>query len=147
VLKGGVWYLVAQSGKAVRTYRIAAIEEAEISSQTFVRPKNFDLASHWEKSSRAYEEGLYRETADIKLSPKGFRLLGLLGSHVAEGAQKSRRKPDRHGWIRCTIPVESVAYGVRELMRLGPEVEVLGPPALRAKLKEALAEMLERHRA
>ena len=47
VLKAGVWYLVAQSGNAVRTYRAANIHDAEITDEPFARPKHFDLAAHW----------------------------------------------------------------------------------------------------
>jgi predicted DNA-binding transcriptional regulator YafY len=61
VLKGGVWYLVAESGKSVRTYRAAQIVEAEASDESFARPEEFDLAAHWAKSSRDYEAGLYRD--------------------------------------------------------------------------------------
>lgn len=145
VLKGGVWYLVAQSGKAIRTYRVVQIVEAEITDEPFARPKAFDLAAHWDKSSRDYEAGLYREEAQIRLSPKGLSLLGLLGPHAAQAAEKTVSKPDRQGWVCCSVPIESVNTGVRELMRLGEEVEILGPPALRDKLSATLAAMSARH--
>src|SRR3984885_9575007 len=82
VLKGGVWYLVAQSGKSVRTYRVANVESAEIADQAFERPRKFDLAAHWEKSSREYERGVYQGMADIRLSPRGMSLIDLLGPYV-----------------------------------------------------------------
>jgi predicted DNA-binding transcriptional regulator YafY len=147
VLKGGVWYLVAQSGKAVRTYRVANIHGVEISEEPFARPKSFDLARYWVKSSREYEAGVYREAADVRLTPQGYALLGLLGPYVTEAAARTAKKPDRKGRIRCTIPVESASYGVRELMRLGEEVEVIGPPALREKYFATLAAMTRRHEA
>src|SRR5947207_5470736 len=65
VLKGGVWYLVAQSGKSIRTYRVAQIVEAETSDEEFGRPERFDLAAHWERASRSYETRVYRELADV----------------------------------------------------------------------------------
>ena len=49
VLKAGIWYLVAQRGKSIRTYRVANIHDARISDETFTRPKEFDLAAHWER--------------------------------------------------------------------------------------------------
>jgi hypothetical protein len=36
--------------------------------------------------------------------------------------------------VRCTLPLESLETGVRELLRLGEEVQVIGPPLLRAQL-------------
>jgi predicted DNA-binding transcriptional regulator YafY len=147
VLKGGIWYLVAQSGKSVRSYRAANILDAQIADEMFARPAKFDLAGYWQKSSRDYEAGVYREQAEVRLSQDGFARLNLLGPYVMEAAAKTARKPDRQGWVRCTVPIESIDYGVRELMRLGEDVEVLGPPALRARMAAKLEATSKRYRA
>lgn len=145
VLKGGVWYLVALSGTSIRTFRAARIYDAELCSQTFDRPKGFDLAAHWEMAARDYEASVYREQADVRLSPRGLELLELLGPHVVAAAAKTSRKLDRAGWARCKIPIESLAYGVRELMRLGADVNVIGPPALRARMAATAARIVSIH--
>lgn len=147
VLKGGLWYLVAQSGKSTRTYRVANIYDAEITEKTFVRPQSFDLVAYWEKASREYEAGVYREKAELRLSQKGLSLLALLGPYVKEAAAKTATRADRNGWMRCTVPIESIDFGVRELMRLGEEMEVVGPRALRERMASTLAGMSRRHRA
>ena len=67
VLKAGVWYLVAQSGKAIRTYRASNIHGATMSDEPFARPRHFDLAAHWRDAVRDYEAGVYHETADVRL--------------------------------------------------------------------------------
>ncbi len=145
VLKGGVWYLVAQSGKAIRTYRVAAIQDAEIEDADFPRPRNFDLAAYWLKSSRDYETGLYREEADVRLSPKGIIRLQAFGPHVAEAAAKSAGQPNRRGWVRCRLPIESFESGARDLIRLGEEAEILGPPALLQTVLTMLARLSRHH--
>jgi len=145
VLKAGVWYLIAQGGKKIRTYRVANIHDAEITDEPVMRPKDFDLAAHWEKAANAYEAAIWRGTAEVRLSPRGVPLLEQLGSTVAEAARASA-KTDREGWVRCTIPIESDVHGVRELMRLCDDVEVLGPPALRKTMAATLAAMAHRHR-
>ncbi|HEY3779346.1 MAG TPA: YafY family protein [Rhizomicrobium sp.] len=144
VLKAGTWYLVAQSGKAIRTYRMASIHDPEITDEVFERPKRFDLAAHWNNACRDYETGLWRGQAEVRLSPRGVALLELLGSQVKDAAHETG-KPDRDGWIRCTLPIESEAQGMRELIRLCEDVEVLGPPALRKMMAETLALMARRH--
>ncbi|HEX4159171.1 MAG TPA: WYL domain-containing protein [Rhizomicrobium sp.] len=144
VLKAGTWYLVGQTGKAIRTYRVANIENAEVTDESFERPKNFDLATHWAKACHDYEEGLWRAHADVRLSPKGVALLALLGSHVEQAARETA-KPDADGWVRCTIPIETDAHGVRELMRLCEDMELIGPPALRDTLAATLAAMSSRY--
>ncbi len=139
VLKGGVWYLVAQSGKSVRTYRVAQIVDAEITDEPYARPPAFDLAAHWAKSAQAYEAGTYREEVQVRISPTGISRLAFLGPPLVEAVAQSGRKPDRRGWIRCTVPVEPGETGLRELLRLGDEIEIIGPPAAR----EQMAAMLE----
>jgi predicted DNA-binding transcriptional regulator YafY len=134
VLKGGVWYLVAQGGKSIRTYRASKIRDAEVGDEGFTRPRGFDLAAHWATAARDYEAGVYHGVAEVRLSPRGLELLALLGPRVAEVAARTARRPDRLGWVRCTLPIESMENGVRELMRLGEDVVVLGPADLRARL-------------
>jgi predicted DNA-binding transcriptional regulator YafY len=145
VLKGGVWYLVAQSGKSVRTYRVANIVDAAISDEAYPRPKVFDLAAHWEKSARAYEVTTFGAVADIRLSPKGLQRLKNLGGQMADAAGKSAGKPDRNGWVRCSVPIEPGEPGLRELLRLGDESEIIGPAALREQMTVLLAAMSRRY--
>jgi predicted DNA-binding transcriptional regulator YafY len=139
VLKGGVWYLVALAGRTIRTYRVANVEDATVLDTEAERPAGFDLPAHWAQASRAYELGYYRGEAQVRLSPRGLRLLAPLGPHVVEAARASAGPPDAEGWTHCSLPIESPDDGVRELMRLGAEVEVVGPPALRARMLETLA--------
>jgi predicted DNA-binding transcriptional regulator YafY len=146
VLKAGVWYLVAQKDAWYRTYRVGRMTEAEVTDEPYARPANFDLAAWWTEASREYELATYRGTATIRLSPRGRSLVDLLGPYVVKAVEKTASKPDRRGWIRCTIPVESPQGGIRELMRLGDDVEVISPDTLRAQLIEALRNALERYR-
>ncbi|MEP7042156.1 MAG: YafY family protein [Dokdonella sp.] len=146
VLKGGIWYLVAQSGTSVRTYRVANIHAAEICADAFTRPRSFDLAAHWDNAVRAYEAGVYHEQAEVRISPAGMKRLELLGPYVTSAAAATAGKPDRRGWVRCTLPIESHDFGVRELMRLGEDVIVLGPPALRTRLARTVERIARLHR-
>jgi predicted DNA-binding transcriptional regulator YafY len=145
VLKGGVWYLIAQGGKTIRTYRVANIQDAQPTDDMVARPRAFDLAAHWETASRDYEAGVYRVHAEVRLSPKGRALLRMLGPHVAAAADDTATQPDEAGWVRCVLPIESEADGVRELLRLADEVEVVGPSDLRAKMAEAIAALSTRY--
>jgi predicted DNA-binding transcriptional regulator YafY len=147
VLKGGVWYLVAQNSRSICTYRAVNIHDAEICDESFTRPRQFDLVAHWEKSVREYEAGVYHDYADVRLSPIGLKRLSLLGPYVTSAASKTAGKPDRKGWIRCKLPIESLDFGVRELLRLGDQVIVLGPPALRAELAQTADRIARLHAA
>jgi len=82
----------------------------------------------------------------VRLSPKGVDRLEALGPYVAAAAANSAQKPDRDGWVRCRLPVESFDLGVRDMLRLGEEVEVLSPPAFRAQVAKTLKILAARYR-
>ena len=145
VLKAGTWYLVADVSQQLRTYRISNIVELAVTHERFVRPKDFDLAHFWTESSRAYEVGLYRDKAVLRLSPRGFSRLELLGSAVAEAASESAQPTNRDGWRRVEIPIESVEQAASDFFRLGAEVEVLKPRELRRRLAMAARSMARRN--
>jgi hypothetical protein len=44
------------------------------------------------------------------------------------------------------LPLESFELGVRDMLRLGEEVEVLGPPAFRAQIAKTLKALAARYR-
>ncbi|HTQ14214.1 MAG TPA: YafY family protein [Rhizomicrobium sp.] len=142
VLKGGVWYLVAEYAKRILTWRASAIVEAEMLDEPFARPRRFDLAAHWAAASRAYEEGLYSDRAKVRLSPRGRMLLA---PHVSARVEAFAARTDEDGWLTCDMPIEPGRQGLRELMRLGADVEVLGPPNLRAQLHAEAKALAGRH--
>jgi len=145
VLKAGIWYLVAQKGVAYRTYRVGRISEPHVLDEPYARPAKFDLAAWWQQSSREYEATAYRASATIRLSPRGRSLLGLLGPYVVEAVAKTASAPDESGWIRCTIPLEFGDLGIRELLRLGADAEVVSPESIRTQMRDALREASERY--
>ena len=138
VLKAGIWYLVAEKGAAIRTYRVGRITAAEMLDAPYARPAKFDLAAWWGRSAREYELATYTQHATVRVSPRGFALLDLLGPYVLAAATRTASAPDRRGWVRCTIPLESVDHGIGELMRLRENVEVVSPAALRKGIADAL---------
>ncbi|MFJ8213192.1 helix-turn-helix transcriptional regulator [Streptomyces sp. NPDC096033] len=148
VLKGGIWYLVAgvaSMAGSPRTYRVSRLLAVAETGGTFERPAGFDLAAHWEESSRRLEAVLHQETALLRISPRAQRLLpmqfGAPGARALEGAGA----PDAEGWVEVELSVESRAVAVGDLLRLGVEAEVLGPPELRAAVAEAVGALAARY--
>jgi predicted DNA-binding transcriptional regulator YafY len=142
VLKGGAWYLVARASGQDRTYRVGRILELEPLNQHFERPERFDLANFWETWSESFEARMYRGEAVIKLSPRGREMLPYLAAPAVNRAvEESADSPDRDGWVRATIPIESREHASGELLRLGAGVEVLAPLELRARIAETVASL------
>jgi predicted DNA-binding transcriptional regulator YafY len=141
VLKAGTWYLVADSGGQMRTYRISNIVELTPTDERFTRPKDFDLVRFWTASSRAYEVGLYRDKAVLRVSPRGRERLHWLGSAAVEAARDTAGPPDSTGWVTVEVPIESVEQAAIYFLQLGTEAEVLKPRELRRRLAASAREM------
>ncbi|HKU95503.1 MAG TPA: WYL domain-containing protein, partial [Vineibacter sp.] len=134
VLKAGVWYVVARAGGKLRTYRLSNILELSVLDARFHRPAEFDLAQHWAVSTQSFETQIYRDTALLRASPQGLKLLAGLSPAVADAVGRATQAPDADGWVRVVIPIESVEHAAHELLKLRAEAEVLGPAALRQRL-------------
>jgi predicted DNA-binding transcriptional regulator YafY len=142
VLKGGAWYLVARHRREPRTYRVAAVESAQVLDERFVRPATFDLAGYWGESTRRFEQGVYRDFATLRVSALGLNRLRGFSPIVAQAADRTASRPDRRGWRRVTVPIEGVEHAAREMLRLGDEAVVLEPAALRDALHATVRQML-----
>lgn len=160
VLKGGIWYLVARAAEAgedasasgqaegaVRTYRVGRFLAVDTLGEGFEHPEGFELAAYWEESARRMEAATRRQTAVVRLSPRARRLLPMWFGAAGVRALATAGPPDGGGWVRVELAVESESVAVGDLLRLGAEAEVLGPPELRRALADAVAELAVRYRA
>ncbi|MBT2407138.1 MULTISPECIES: YafY family protein [unclassified Streptomyces] len=145
VLKGGIWYLVAQVDETARTYRVGRFLAVENLGEGFERPAGFDLAAYWEESSSRLEAALHRQTAVVRLSPRARKLLPMLFGTAGTEALAKAGAADADGWVQVHLPVEAQAVAVGDLLRLGAGAEVLGPPELRQALAEAVAALAVRY--
>ena len=143
VLKVGNWYLMARAtaastgqGSAVRTYNVGRLLEVRVLAERFERPRAFDLAAAWEQSQAGYAERVYVHWVDVRLSPRGLDLLSLLGAYPACRARELASPPDADGRVITRLPLESARHAEHALLRLGTDLEVLGPPELRQRMEQ-----------
>lgn len=136
VMKGGLWYLVAAAKKQPRTYRVSNIQSLEILDARAQRPPRFDLARFWTEWSRDFESRLLSDRAVVKLSPLGARLLRDVSPAAHEALLTTQKPAKRDGWVKAEIPIEGGPHAIRQFLRLGAEVEVVEPAALRTALAE-----------
>lgn len=134
VLKGGVWYVVAQRDGNARTYRLSQIQALGPTGETFTRPKNFDLPSHWQEATKQFERDIYVGTARVRANEIGRRKLRGLSDTVRTAVEALTLVPDADGWAEFDVPIEEVGWASHELTKIGDDVEVLGPPELRARV-------------
>ena len=148
VLKAGRWYAVARGASGrFGTYRVSKLLDLRADGVGFERLP-FDLAAHWRDYSAGYDARRLTGTAECRLSPAGLRRLPeLLDSAVVRAGLAAAGPPDPEtGWIRTTLPIESVEYARSSLLRLGAEIEVLSPPELRELMTVSAEAMLALYR-
>jgi predicted DNA-binding transcriptional regulator YafY len=141
VLKGGNWYLVARGEGGFRTYRISRILEVDVLPEPFERAEGFDLAAHWASYLEHFDRRRHRGTAVLRLSRRGLERLSRLLEPAVVAARRTTAGPDAAGRTEIEIPIESVEAAVPELLKLGADVEVVGPEALRAAVVRTLRAM------
>ncbi|UGQ11618.1 WYL domain-containing protein [Yinghuangia sp. ASG 101] len=139
VLKAGQWYVAARSASGrIGSYRVDRFRTAEAGDERFERDPRFDLADYWATAAREFARAMLHEHAVVRLSPLAVEYLPvLLEPTAASDALATAGPPDADGWVTVTLPLETWDIGYFELLRLGPEAEVLHPPEFRARLADA----------
>ncbi|GII32774.1 helix-turn-helix transcriptional regulator [Planotetraspora mira] len=141
ILKGGSWYLAASCDGTVRTYRVSRIIAAEALDETFTRAPDFDLADFWREFAAEFAVRMYTAKAVIRLAPGMQDLLRYtMGADVSDKALADG-VTGADGWIRITLPIESVNHAAWQLLRLGSSVEVLEPAEVRDRIARTVAEL------
>lgn len=150
VLKAGKWYLVAGAGtdRRPRTYRVSRVQASELREDAVQRPEGFDLAAYWSASAEQFARSMLQHEVTARI--RGERLGALryaVDPASAEIAIASAGPPDAEGWVTVVVPTESFDYAHDDLLRFGPDLEVLAPVELRDRLAATARAMAERYAA
>lgn len=147
VLKGGSWYLAGQVDGTVRTYRVARVLDCTPLDDCFDRPADFDLPAYWRAATLRMEADMHPNIAIVRLSPTGVKLLDALSQPYVKARTLIDETADPGGWRVARIPTGKTSWhSAAELLRLGPEAEVVEPADLREKMAEMTLAMAERYR-
>jgi predicted DNA-binding transcriptional regulator YafY len=126
VLKGGAWYLVARRSAGMRVYRVSRFASVRIREDGFDRPEGFELAAYWDEWSRSFEASRPRVEVTLRASELALRFL-----------PRDLRREDGV----FVVGFESLEAAFRELLKFGPDAEVLEPLELRDRLAATAAEV------
>ncbi|SDL61734.1 Predicted DNA-binding transcriptional regulator YafY, contains an HTH and WYL domains [Nonomuraea maritima] len=135
VLKAGVWYLAARLRERYLIFRVHRFGDLTVLDERFERDAGFDLAAFWAERSAAFARSLLREVVTLRLSERGVRMLRHVADPAALDDALASLEPD--GTVRLAVESLEVAYA--QVLRFGPEAEVLGPQRLRAMVADAAA--------
>lgn len=140
VAKGSTWYLVANTPRGFRTYRVSRIEEAHLLDQPCERPPDFDLAAYW-KSSTAQFRDRPRYEALLRLEP---RTAATMKSWGCFSNAKTAQDVSPDGWITMNAQFEDEDQACFIVLGLGPRAEVVQPPKLRERVAADIAQLIEK---
>ncbi len=138
VAKVGVWYVVGETPRGMRVYRVSRIQEAAL-GEPFERPQDFDLAEFWNAWCRDFETSRPTYPVLLRVSKEGADVLPRV---LGEWAREALSQEDAEGWQTLNLTFENVEQAVSLLLGLTPLVEVQEPEELRGRLVAAAGEVL-----
>ncbi|MEU8760089.1 WYL domain-containing protein [Streptomyces sp. NPDC048659] len=138
VAKAGRDYLVADTERGLRTFRLSRVASAETTGEPVVRPPGFDLPTVWASFAARLEERLYAATVRARAEP-GPGTMALLERLFAGRLRVGPDRPD--GWTEIQVDGPTPEVVATQLAGLGSRVEVLDPPEARERLARLAVEL------
>ena len=137
--KAGRWYLVADTDRGLRSYRVDRMSDVEPRDDRFDPPPDFDLDATWARLAAEIQQTRERTTATVLVDPAvedEFR--GWVGQTEVLGAADDGRTIMR-------VAGQTDAVLARRLAAWGGEAEIVEPPAVRRLLAEHGAALTARY--
>ncbi|HET9218668.1 MAG TPA: YafY family protein [Terriglobia bacterium] len=143
VAKGTAWYLVANTPRGFRTYRVSRIKEATLLEQACERPPDFDLAAYWKASTEQFRDRT-RYTAMLRLEANTAEMMKTWGCVSSADATESIHPT---GWVTVQAQFDDEDHACFLVLGLGPRAEVLTPAKLRERVDADIGRIVARRTA
>jgi predicted DNA-binding transcriptional regulator YafY len=136
--KGRSWYLVADTRKGMRTFRVDRVRSVARTGEAVVRPPDFDLATAWQMVTDRMEEQRFGVWATGSAHPDAVApLRWVFGPRVHIGP------PGPDGRIAVEVGGHDVRQLSWRLAGFGDDIEVHEPAELRDELGRIGRELAE----
>jgi predicted DNA-binding transcriptional regulator YafY len=131
VLKNGIWYLVAASGKGdPRTYRAVRVLAAHITDEEVDVRDDFELGAWWSARRTQFED--HGVAYHVVVNARRDAVHSLTNEYEADAVLDE--------WTRLTLTFGGREHALRRLLGFGASVEVVEPAELRRSIAETLRE-------
>ena len=157
VNKAGTWYLVAfeqarqagadAGGGDPAVFRVGRVSSVLVLPDPFSRPPDFDLAAFWSRWSASFMTSRPRLEVRVRASAEAIAVFPEVFGDAVRPALEAAPPADERGFRDVALTFEHEAAAVQRLAGFGGWVEVLSPPALRARLITTARELLGRYQA
>jgi len=140
VARAGIWHLVCVGGGRTRVYRVSGLQDVRLSSETFERSADFDLAAYWTAWCARSAERQPPYSVKVRVSSD---LIAELPRHLGGSMQQKIEEveaPDDEGRITVVLTFASLTSARTHILGFGGAVEVLEPRALRLTVADFAAQ-------
>jgi len=135
-VKGSVWYLVADTERGQRTFRVDRIRSVEMTDRAALRPEGFDLSDAWRLIAADLDEIRAPVRARAMVAADRLSLLRWrFGNRVRIGPSGA------DGRVEVELRSASTRSLSGEIAGFGGSVEVLEPAVIRDLLAEIAREL------
>jgi len=133
--KGGIWYMVVGNRGNVMVYRVARIQEAHLTEQTFTRPHTFNLATFWQEWQAGVEQHFPRFEVVARVAAAGIPYLTELYGDAIHTLLAQAGPTDDQGRVQLNLAFVSQEQARAHLLGLGPRVIIEKPDWFREDLQ------------
>jgi predicted DNA-binding transcriptional regulator YafY len=138
VVKGTTWYLVANTAKGMRTFRISRMATVTVLAAGFKRPARFDLAEHWRRSTESLQRQRGRYPVTLLLAEDRERRLA---AHCKVTRVEDKQAMADPGWLALRADFDDIDQARFLVMGFGTRACVLDPPELRQQIRSEIVEL------
>jgi predicted DNA-binding transcriptional regulator YafY len=158
VNKAGIWYLVAAAGERPgpadpgrssepAVFRVGRVTSALALNDGFDRPSDFELGAFWSGWSASFVTSRPRLEVRVRASADAMAVFPEVFGDAVRPALDAAPPADERGFRDAALTFEHEAAAVQRLAGFGGQVEVLSPPAVRARLIATARALLGRYEA
>ena len=143
VAKAGIWYLLFKRDARFRILRISELLDAKLTDEPFNRPPDYDLEECWKICCEEYEKNRSFYPVLVRVAPNFVHYLPLYFGDPIREKIKQAGPPDAEGWIKLTLPFETLEAARDRILGFGRAVEVLEPKPLRKSIIDFATQIVE----
>ena len=139
VEKGSTWYLIANTDKGLRTFRVNRVRSVELTKDPVDRPEGFDLAEAWQNVVVHVEESRAQApaTAIVRVNRRGAEGLKHAFGAAARVVRDVEGQPDM---VDVEVGSRHPAYIAERIAGWSPWIDVLDT-AENAEVRRHLADI------
>jgi len=157
VEKGSTWYLICNTDKGLRTFRVNRVRSVTMLDQPVVRPDGFDLAEAWRSIAAEVEKKRTTVQAIVRVARRSVpglrmvfgpttRVIGEAeGEAVAPTGDPHRVRIDAEDQVDVLVGAPSEWAIAQRLAPWGEYVEVIEPPGVRQQLVAIGQALIAKH--